>query len=158
MMVRTDPYMRHCKAKDFITLTAGWLETQLMSLDAYHHWIGEIEPAECIYGGREGTREKERERENKELAHAGMKVWKFKLCRVGRQAGDAEAQFKSKGSLLTELLFAQGSSVFVLVSPLTDWMRIAHIIEVIYFTQSLSIYILISLKKTFTETSRTMPH
>ena len=39
--------------------------------------------------------------------------------------------------IYTEFLLAQGSSVFVLLRPSTDWIRPTHIIETFCFTQLL---------------------
>ena len=72
-------------------------------------------------------REREREREIflKEYGGASSKSARKPVSLENQE----ELQFESKGSLLAEFLLAQGRSVFVLLRPSIDCMRLTHIME-----------------------------
>lgn len=63
------------------------------------------------------------------MAHVTVEGGKSKICGLGRQAGDpgkndllAQVRRQSRGRIPSSL----GTSVCVLLSPSTDWMRLTY--------------------------------
>lgn len=122
-------------------LTISLCLNQLPFLSGTHssgalYWLvssRETEPIKCVriyVYVCVSERERERERWFKKLAHVIVVSGKFKICRIGQQAGDIG---KNCHSLCPKIvcqnpqIFQRGQSFYL--KPSTDWMQPTDIID-----------------------------